>query len=146
MPSQKQLKWSQLKVGITVIVASVALGILLFLMSGTTGLFTSRITLQSYFDNAEGLRPGAPVRLNGVDIGNVATVHNVHEKDKRLTPVEVVMKISSKFQHDVRRDSISSLETAGVLGTVGAPGSPIWIPLVNIPGAAAAGKSLLASR
>jgi len=116
LPSQKQLKWSQLKVGITVIVASVTLGILLFLMSGTTGLFTPRITLQSYFDNAEGLRPGAPVRLNGVDIGNVATVHNVHQKDKQLTPVEVVMTISSKFQHDVRRDSISSLETAGVLG------------------------------
>ena len=116
MPSQKQLKWSQLKVGITVIVASVALGVLLFLMSGTTGLFTTRITLKSYFDNAEGLRPGAPVRLNGVDIGNVATIHIVREKDKQLTPVEVTMKISSNSQRDVRRDSVSSLETAGVLG------------------------------
>ena len=61
MPSQKQLKWSQLKVGITVIVASVTLGVLLFLMSGTAGLFTPRITIKSYFDNAEGLRVGAPV-------------------------------------------------------------------------------------
>ncbi|MFZ0732226.1 MAG: MlaD family protein [Candidatus Sulfotelmatobacter sp.] len=116
MPSQKQLKWSQLKVGITVIVASITLGILLFLMSGTTGLFTPRITLNSYFDNAEGLRPGAPVRLNGVDIGNVTAIRIVHQKDKQLTPVEVIMKISSKFERDVHRDSISSLETAGVLG------------------------------
>ncbi|HZQ96988.1 MAG TPA: MlaD family protein [Candidatus Sulfotelmatobacter sp.] len=114
MPSQKQLKWSQLKVGITVIVASVTLGVLLFLMSGTAGLFTPRITVKSYFDNAEGLRVGAPVRLSGVDIGNVTGISIV--RDKPLTPVEVTMKISTKFSYGMRRDSVTSLETAGVLG------------------------------
>ncbi|HLZ40473.1 MAG TPA: MlaD family protein [Candidatus Sulfotelmatobacter sp.] len=116
MPSQKQLKWSQLKVGITVIVASLTLGLLLFLMSGTTGLFTPRITVKSYFDNAEGLRVGAPVRLSGVDIGNVATIRIVPDKDKQQTPVEVVMKVTTKYGYDMRRDSVTSLETAGVLG------------------------------
>ena len=65
MPSQKQLKWSQLKVGLTVLAASVTLGILIFLMSGTGGMFTPKIELRSYFDNANGLRVGAPVRLAG---------------------------------------------------------------------------------
>jgi len=116
LPSQKQLKWSQLKVGITVIVASLTLGLLLFLMSGTTGLFTPRITVKSYFDNAEGLRVGAPVRLSGVDIGNVATIRIVPDKDKQQTPVEVVMKVTTKYGYDMRRDSVTSLETAGVLG------------------------------
>ena len=114
MPSQKQLKWSQLKVGITVIVASVTLGVLLFLMSGTSGFFTPRITVKSYFDNAEGLRVGAPVRLSGVDIGNVSKISIVREKP--LTPVEVTVKISTKFGYGLRRDSVTSLETAGVLG------------------------------
>ncbi len=116
MPSQKQLKWSQLRVGITVIVASVTLGVLLFLISGTAGLFTPRITLKSYFDNASGLRSGAPVRLSGVDIGNVTTIRIVPDKDKQLTPVEVTMKVSTKFSYDMRRDSVTSLDTAGVLG------------------------------
>ena len=40
MPSQKQLKWSQLKVGLTVVMASVTLGVLIFLMSGTGGFFS----------------------------------------------------------------------------------------------------------
>ena len=66
MPSQKQLKWSQLKVGITVIVAAITLGVLITLMSGG-GLFTSKITLKSYFFDAQGLRVGAPVRLSGVN-------------------------------------------------------------------------------
>jgi phospholipid/cholesterol/gamma-HCH transport system substrate-binding protein len=114
LPSQKQLKASQLKVGITVIVASVTLGLLLFLMSGTAGLFTPRITLKSYFDNAAGLRPGAPVRLSGVDVGNVAHINIV--RDRPLTPVEVVMRVTTKYDYAMRRDSVTSLETAGVLG------------------------------
>jgi phospholipid/cholesterol/gamma-HCH transport system substrate-binding protein len=116
LPSQKQLKWSQLRVGITVIVATLTLAFLLFLMSGTNGIFTSRITLRSYFDNAQGLRPGAPVRLSGVDIGNVAKIIIVPDKDKQLTPVEVLMKVSTKYKYAIHRDSVTSLETAGVLG------------------------------
>jgi phospholipid/cholesterol/gamma-HCH transport system substrate-binding protein len=116
LPSQKQLKWSELRVGITVIAASLTLGFLLFLMSGTSGLFTPRITVKSYFDNAEGLRIGAPVRLNGVDIGNATHISIVTSKDKQLTPVEVTMKISTKYHEALRRDSVASLETAGVLG------------------------------
>jgi len=114
LPSQKQLKWSQLRVGITVIAASLTLGFLLFLMSGTAGLFTPRITLRSYFDNASGLRQGAPVRLSGVDIGNVTHIAIV--RDKPLTPVEITMRISTKYDYGLRRDSTVSLETAGVLG------------------------------
>jgi len=116
LPSQKQLKWSQLRVGITVIVASLALALLLFLMSNTAGLLTPRITIRAYFDNAQGLREGAPVRLSGVDIGNVTKVLIVTSKDRQLTPVEVIMKVSTRYRAGMRRDSLTSLETAGVLG------------------------------
>ena len=116
MPNQKQIKWSELRVGLTVIFASLVLALLLFLMSGTRGLFTRRITLVSYFDNAEGLRVGAPVRLSGVDIGNVVKILIVPDKDKQLTPVEVEMKVSTKYGFNLRRDSVTSLDTAGVLG------------------------------
>jgi phospholipid/cholesterol/gamma-HCH transport system substrate-binding protein len=116
LPSQKQLKWSQLRVGLTVIISSLVLGVLLFLMSGTSGLLSHRITLVSFFDNAEGLRVGAPVRLSGVDIGNVSAIRIVPDKDKQLTPVEVIMKVSTKYSFNLRRDSVTSLDTAGVLG------------------------------
>jgi len=116
LPSQKQLKWSQLRVGLTVIFASITLAVLLFLMSGTTGLFSRRITLISFFDNASGLRVGAPVRLSGVDIGNVAAIRVVPDKDKQITPVEIIMKVSTKYSFNLRRDSEASLDTAGVLG------------------------------
>jgi phospholipid/cholesterol/gamma-HCH transport system substrate-binding protein len=116
LPSQKQLKWSELKVGIVVLVASTTLGILTFLMSGTGGLFTPKVVIKSYFDNAGGLRQGAPVRLQGVDIGNVTAIRVVSDKEHQVTPVEVTMKVSTKYHENLRKDSVTSLSTAGVLG------------------------------
>lgn len=116
MPSRKQLQWSQLKVGITVVAASITLAVLIFLMSGTGGLFTKKIILKTYFDNANGLRVGAPVRLSGVDIGNVAGIRVVNAPGRQLTPVEVTMKVNTKYLFNLRKDSITLLSTAGVLG------------------------------
>jgi len=116
VPSQKQLKWSQLKVGLTVLAATVTLGVLIFLMSGTGGLFSSKIKLKSYFDNANGLREGAPVRLAGVDIGNVTNILVVRDRTKQLTPVEVTMKVNTHYLFNLRKDSLTLLSTAGVLG------------------------------
>ena len=116
MPSQKQLKWSQLKVGITVLVALATLATLIFLMSGTGGVFTKKIELKTYVDNASGLRVGAPVRLSGVDIGNVSGIRIVPDRDKSLTPVEVMMQINTKYHYGIHKDSKTLLSTAGVLG------------------------------
>jgi phospholipid/cholesterol/gamma-HCH transport system substrate-binding protein len=114
LPSQKQLKWSQLRVGLTVLVASMILAVLIFLMSGTGGWLTRKITIRSYFDNASGLREGAPVRLAGVDIGNVKTVRIV--PGRPTTPVEVTMKVNTKYSFNLRKDSVTLLSTAGILG------------------------------
>src|SRR5271170_5837337 len=114
LPSQKQLKWSQLRVGLTVLFASITLMVLIFVMSGTGGWFTSKITLRSFFDNAGRLREGAPVRLAGVDIGNVTAVRIV--EGKPLTPVEVSMKVNTKYIHELHKDSVTLLSTAGILG------------------------------
>jgi phospholipid/cholesterol/gamma-HCH transport system substrate-binding protein len=116
LPSQKQLRWSELRVGITVIVASVTLAILVFLMSGKTGFFTTRITLVTYFDDAEGLRNGQPVDLQGVAIGNVQLVHITSDPKHADMPIEVVMRINKKFQPFVRQDARATILTAGVLG------------------------------
>jgi phospholipid/cholesterol/gamma-HCH transport system substrate-binding protein len=101
-------------VGLTVLVATITLGVLIFLMTGSTGLFTKKIVLRSYFDSAQGLRVGAPVRLQEVDIGNVQSIRIV--PDRRATPVEVRMKVGMRYGANLRKDSKVSLRTAGVLG------------------------------
>lgn len=114
MPSQRQLKWSQLKVGVTLVVAAIVLVVLIFLMSGTGGLFTSKFILKSYFFDAQGLRVGAPVRLSGVDIGNVNQIRIV--PNKPIAPVEVTLKVNTEYRFNLRKDSKTLLSTAGVLG------------------------------
>jgi phospholipid/cholesterol/gamma-HCH transport system substrate-binding protein len=115
VPSQQEVQWSQLKVGVLVLVALCALTALVFLMSSNSGGFwTGRITVRSYFENSVGLKVGAPVNLEGVTIGNVKSVRIVPER--KLTPVEVTMRISKKFATALHSDSKSSLETIGVLG------------------------------
>jgi phospholipid/cholesterol/gamma-HCH transport system substrate-binding protein len=115
VPSQQEVQWSQLKVGVLVIVALAALTALIFLMSGSTGgIFSRKITLRSYFENSAGLKNGAPVNLEGVTIGTVTDIQIVPAR--KLTPVEVTMKIGSKYRDAVHTDSTSSLETIGVLG------------------------------
>ncbi len=115
MPSQQEVHWSQLKVGVLVFAALVALTALVLLMSGSTGgIFTHKLTVKSYFEDSAGLKVGGPVNLEGVTIGSVKTIRIAPER--KLTPVEVVMKISGQFAGSVRQDSQASLETIGVLG------------------------------
>ena len=104
--------------GLTVLVALVTLAVLIFVMTGTTGLFTKKIVVRSYVDNAGGLRVGAPVRLEGVDIGNVTGIRVVADPKRRLAPVEVTMKITTKYADTMRSDCQVELTTAGVLGEV----------------------------
>ena len=116
VPSQKQVQWAQLRVGLTVLFAAITLGVLIFLMTGTTGLFTKKITLICYVDNAGGLRSGAPVRLQGVDIGNVDSIRVV--PNHGITPVEVRMKVGMKgdVASFIKKDTTVQMSTAGVLG------------------------------
>lgn len=115
MPSRKEIQWSQLKVGALVIAGVAVLVVLIFLMSGSVGgLFAHKLTLRAYFQNASGLKSGAPVTLEGVTIGNVTHIHIVPSRNP--TPVEVTMQVSAKTAYGLHTDSTASIQSAGVLG------------------------------
>jgi phospholipid/cholesterol/gamma-HCH transport system substrate-binding protein len=115
VPSRKEIQWSQLRVGALVMAALAVLIVLIFLMSGSTGgLFARKLLLRSYFENAAGLKDGAPVTLEGVTIGNVIHVRVV--RDRNPTPVEVTIQVGEEYLHDLHVDSTTSIAQAGVLG------------------------------
>lgn len=98
----------------TVIVAALTLAVLIFLLSGEVGVLTSKITLFTYVDNTEGLKVGAPVALQGVTIGNVKDIKVVPGRPD--LPVQITMKVNTKYQFLLRKDTKATIETAGVLG------------------------------
>ena len=118
MPSQQEVKWSQLKVGLIVMASIALLSTLLFLMTGASGMsvFSHKIILTTYFENSSGLKIGAAVNLEGVTIGEVTHVTVSTDPARKLTPVKVVMKIDPKYHASVHTDSTASLSTVGVLG------------------------------
>lgn len=143
MPSQKELRWSQLKVGIVALAAMTVLTVMIFILAGTTGgLFTKKINLIAYFDNANGLKDGAPVTLEGVTIGNVVHVRIIPSHEPHA--VEVVCRIGSNFLPSLHTDSTASITSAGVLGdafvdissshaTGPQPGNNTEIPVAKTP-------------
>lgn len=118
MPSQQEVRWSQLKIGLIVVVSVILLTSLLFLMTSSSGLgfLSHKMTLTTYFENSAGLKTGAAVNLEGVTVGTVKSVIVTNAPDRKLTPVQVVMKVDSKFQPGIHKDSTAALTTVGVLG------------------------------
>jgi phospholipid/cholesterol/gamma-HCH transport system substrate-binding protein len=118
MPSQQEVRWSQLKVGVIVLISSVVLVALLFLITSSSGLgvFSKKLTVTTYFENAAGVKEGAAVNLQGVTVGTVKSVIVVANQARKLTPVQVVMKIDKKYAADLHQDTKAALTTVGVLG------------------------------
>jgi len=118
MPSQQEVKWSQLKVGSIVLVSVLLLSTLLFLMTSAAGisLFSKKLLVTTYFENSAGLKTGAPVNLEGVTIGAVKKIRISTDPKRKLTPVFVEMELSPKFSESLHVDSTASLSTVGVLG------------------------------
>src|ERR1700678_2143696 len=118
MPSQQEVRWSQLKVGVIVLISTIVLVTLLFLMTSSSGLgiLTHKLTVVTYFENSAGLKTGAAVNLEGVTIGTVKSLTIDNAPERKLTPVKVVMKLNEKYAANLKKDSKASLSTVGVLG------------------------------
>ena len=111
MPSQHEVRWSQLKVGVIVLISTVVLVTLLFLMTSSSGLgiLTHKLTVTTYFENSAGLKTGAAVNLEGVTIGTVKTVTIDSAPELKLTPVKVVMKLDDKYVSELKTLETPSL-------------------------------------
>lgn len=110
MPRTRSLAWSELKIGILSILAIFLAALMIFLLSGDSGFFWQRYELKAMFDNIAGLKPGAPVRIAGVEEGSVTAVDLKGEK------VEVVMELKKERQALVTSESIASLGSVSLLG------------------------------
>ncbi|MBI3934507.1 MAG: MCE family protein [Acidobacteria bacterium] len=115
MPHQRDVRWSQLKVGLVSIVSLTLLAATIFLITGQTGFFAETATLHTYSSDAAGLKTGAVVRLAGVDVGNVRRV-GLSGRLEVNEAVEIVMEVNSRFMPDIRSDSRVMLAAEGLLG------------------------------
>ena len=115
MPQRKEIKWSQLRVGILVAVSLVVLAVGVFLISGQMGFLSRKYSLKAYLSDASGLREGSQVQLAGIPIGNVKAIR-VSSYAEPLRAVEIDMTLRKRYQDQIRADSVVTTESAGLLG------------------------------
>jgi phospholipid/cholesterol/gamma-HCH transport system substrate-binding protein len=101
------------RLGIFIFFGTILLVLSIFLLGNKEKLFTGTIEIKTYFDQIEGLKPGAPVRLSGYDIGSVSSIALVNGKSGN---VEVIMRIDNDLKHFIRLDSQAAVETEGLVG------------------------------
>jgi len=115
MDRSKTLTWTELRVGL-VMIASV--GILaftiLYIGGGGGSPFSRKYRLRALMADVNGLKPGAPVRVGGVEVGNVTSVSIGGPEQKGL--VEVQMRLDQRVQPQVTTESRVGLGTLGLLG------------------------------
>jgi phospholipid/cholesterol/gamma-HCH transport system substrate-binding protein len=143
MAHRKQLTWTELRVGLFVLVGLLVLAAGIFYVTGSKFL-GPKYQLTTYLPEVSGLTNGAPVRVDGVEVGNVESIRllprtpgKAPQKNKNI---EVVMRVDKQFKDDILTDSTASLVTEGLLGnryvniTRGFTGTPLTDKGV-IPGA-----------
>src|SRR5215510_925649 len=115
MASRRSLAWTELRVGILVITSFALLALAIFFVSGQSGFFVPKYTITAYFRNANNLRSGAEVSLEGVTIGNVSRVSVSRFSDPQKA-VEAVLKLDARYKNIIRSDSQITISTIGLLG------------------------------
>ncbi len=103
---------TEIFVGLFLLLALTTFAVLAFKVSGLTSLFPAESYLvTANFDDIGGLKVRSPIKIGGVQIGQVANI----ELDPATFKAKVTMKIEKKF-NDIPDDSSAGIFTAGLLG------------------------------
>ncbi len=102
---------NELKTGIAVLV-SVLILIGIFLKTGDVGVKPKGYTVSTRFQSAAGIKKFAPVRLAGVEVGEVRDVKLLYEAD--ATVVEATIWVESQVK--LRKDAEAMMASLGLMG------------------------------
>ncbi|MBI4702931.1 MAG: MCE family protein [Deltaproteobacteria bacterium] len=105
---------SDVKVGLFVLLGLVLAGLVVFLIGDQRRVFTPTIELATEFSDVAGLGRGAPVRMGGVRIGQVAEVR--YGDDPGDVKVHVMMEVARSDARRIRSDSVARIAGRGLLG------------------------------
>ncbi|HXF03999.1 MAG TPA: MlaD family protein [Blastocatellia bacterium] len=119
MPTRKKITFSELKVGIVVLVAIALLIFMILTASGEIGFIREEFLVRARVAEVDGLIPGNEVRLAGVRVGNVVEVKfgEIPTRPEDPNTVEIVMRVNPEIARErIRSDSVVTLGSIGLLG------------------------------
>ena len=115
MANPQKVSFAQLRVGIMALTAMIIVGALIFLLTSRQNFFTSTFVLRTYMDDSSGMTEGAPVRLNGILVGELDQLKLTDSKNPRRI-VEIVMNIKHMYLNEIPKDSRAGISASNLLG------------------------------
>lgn len=110
MPRTRSIAWSELKLGIVGIVVLVLLTTIIIAIGGQAGFWWQRYPLKARFSQVNGLKNGAVVRLNGMEVGKVTAI------EFSGSQVDVSIEVQDKVRPLITTESTASLGSLSLLG------------------------------
>jgi phospholipid/cholesterol/gamma-HCH transport system substrate-binding protein len=101
------------RLGAFIVGALVLFGVGVFLIGDRQHLFSRTYRLKAPFETVAGLDDGAVVRSGGVRIGTVKKIYMPRRSGEKVT---VVMRLDEATRGVIKKDSVASVETEGLLG------------------------------
>ena len=128
MMRRTQTAWAQLKIGIVILIAVAGILVAIMNLNEGMGVFSPRTTFRAHLDDSLGIKVGAPVRMSGVDVGNVKriAIESVNGK------VALQFTVSNEVRPLLHTDAVVLIRPMGLLGDKYLeilPGSPKQPPL-----------------
>ncbi|MBI1860002.1 MAG: MCE family protein [Deltaproteobacteria bacterium] len=120
--------YNNIILGIVICIASLAFVYVVFNIGGGRGIFRSEVTVLAKFSHVKGLHFGSEVSLAGLRIGVIRKIRVATDDSKDLT---VELSIMKNYRDRIRKDSVATIKTQGVLGdkyieiSIGSPSSPL---------------------
>ena len=110
----------EVRAGLVVLVGLVALVGLLSLAAGGPGFLTSRRAIDIVFKDGQGIRPGCPVRVAGIDAGRVTSVELSEYEGVLHAHVRILMpeEIANRLRQDVQITVESGLTGQSLINVV----------------------------
>jgi|SRR5579864_6135958 len=115
MANPQKVSFAKMRVGVMALVAMIIVAVLIFLLTGQSYLFTRTFELRTFMDDSSGMADGAPVRLNGIMVGNVDQLKISGSKDPRRI-VEIVMTVKYEYLTEIPKDSMAGISASNLLG------------------------------
>lgn len=116
MPDKNKTSLAQLRVGILGIIALFFITLLIFLLTGSTDIFTSKVWLHAYTSDSSGLTDGAPVRINGILAGKVRNVALSGEHSAQRA-IKIDFQVDRDMLNKIPADSQVGIESDNLLGS-----------------------------
>lgn len=104
----------ELKVGIFVVFGLALTVVSVFLIGDTRDLWEPKQEYETAFQNVAGLKPGAPVRMGGVDVGAVTALG--HMENPSDTRILVKLSIAKREAPRIHVDTVATVANKGLLG------------------------------